>query len=183
LVVTGEAGLFVVLGADFSFEQKFDFMASLAENLYAPHLNFCVFFLSEPTCPLSTILVTSRGSFLLSAFTMDTSTLPSLSSKSMLVQLPRSRPSQVSSFPAFHSLPKVFESFLVVQHLLRSQILILMSSSEPTGPICTSICLKIMFEAALTAVVVRMSVTTNETTVVVMVKVVMMLLIELYKVC
>ena len=32
-VVTGATGLFVVAGADFSFKQKFDFIASLAVNL------------------------------------------------------------------------------------------------------------------------------------------------------
>ena len=62
----------------------------------------------------------------------------------MLEQLPRSRPSQLSFFLATHSLLRRWDSCLVVQHFPRSQILILMSSSEPTAPICTSIFLKTM---------------------------------------
>ena len=59
-------------------------------------------------------------------------------------QLPMSLPSHVSFFLATHSLPKVWLSFLVVQHFEASQILTLMSSSDPAPPIWTSIFLKVM---------------------------------------
>ena len=84
------------------------------------------------------------GADFLPAFSSATSTLLSAGSNRMLEQLPRSRPSQVSFFLATHSLLRRLDSFLVVQHFPRSQILILMSSSDPTAPIWTSIFLKTM---------------------------------------
>jgi len=101
------------------------------------------------------MLVTSRASFLLNSFTIETSMLESLSSKRMLEQLPSLLPSQVSSSFFFHSLLRKWDNSCVVQHLVRSQILILILSSEPTAPTWTSIFLKIILEAALTAVTMK----------------------------
>ena len=81
-----------------------------------------MFFLSDPTWPVRTRLATSRASFFLSAFRMETSMLGRLSLNRMLEQLPRSLPSQVSSLLATHSLEKVCDSFFDVQHLLVSHI-------------------------------------------------------------
>merc|ERR1719361_867088 len=79
-----------------------------------------------------------------------TSMEESLSLNSTLEQFPSFPPSHFSFFLATHSLPSKLDSLSVVQQVEPEQILILISSSDPTAPTWTSIFLKTKLEAAET---------------------------------
>jgi len=133
-----------------SREHLLDLILSLADNLKAPHLYCFSFFLSDPTCPVSNMLVTS-GPVFFPSFNRETSIDDRFSSNKICEQFPSLLPSHFSFLFLTHSPLKVFDNTFVVQHLLLSQSLSLISSSDPTAPISTSMVLKTMLEAPDTA--------------------------------
>merc|ERR1712179_165725 len=79
----------------------------------------------------------SSGCFFLIVLITATSRLVESDLKRISEQFPSLRPSQVSCLFFTHSLLRVWDSLLVVQHFARSQICIVTSSSVPVAPTWT----------------------------------------------